>query len=157
MRNTVFHTQKQLGSAWHGAAFGFLSRTQASRAVLGEEPVSCGTTQSNQVKNWFYTVAPCRTNQKLFGTVRYGTARHLTARHGTARHGTARHGTVQRIKQPLNNWKTKLISMFCYYQLCDNVLVLLSCHSPSIFPVQEVLSNAYYLVHHLSYSGVKIF
>ena len=90
MRNTVFHTQKQLGLAWHSVPFGFISRTLASRAVLGEEPVSCGTSHLNQVNNWFYTVAPCRTNQKLLVTARHGTARHGTARHGTARYGTAR-------------------------------------------------------------------
>ena len=72
MRNTVFHTQKQLGLAWYGVAFGFISRTLAIHAVLGEELVSCGTTQSNQVKNWFYTVAPCRSNQNLLGSVRHG-------------------------------------------------------------------------------------
>ena len=88
MRNTEFHTQKQLGSAWQSAAFGFISRTLASRAVLDEEPVSCGTTQSKQVKNWFYTVAPCRTNQELLGTAR--------ARHGHDT-GTAR---LRRVKHP---------------------------------------------------------
>ena len=63
----------------------FYSRTLASRVVLGEKSVSCGMTQSNQVKNWFYTwfytVTPCRTNQKLLGTTRHSstfkTARRL--------------------------------------------------------------------------------
>ena len=67
-----FTLKKQLGLAWYGVAFRFISRTLAVHAVLGEELVSCGTTQSNQVKNWFYTVAPCRSNQNLLGSVRHG-------------------------------------------------------------------------------------
>ena len=72
MRYTVFHTQKQQGSAWHSAAFGFISRTLTSRAVLDEEPVLSGTNQSNQVEHWFYIFAPCLTNQELLVTAWHG-------------------------------------------------------------------------------------
>ena len=87
----------QIGSAWHGAAFGFIRRTLASRAVVvGKDPVSCGMTQTSQKENWFCTVAQRRTNYKLLkGTARYVTVRHGTVWHGTARYGTVRHGTAR--------------------------------------------------------------
>ena len=98
MRYTVFHPPKQLVPAWHGAAFGFINRNLASRAVLGEEPVSCGTTQSNQVKIGFIQsrrAQPTRAYLVRHGTKRHETARHGTERHETAQNGTKRHGTAR--------------------------------------------------------------
>ena len=46
MRNAVFHTQKQPGSAWHVVAFGFISGTLGTRAILGEEIVLCDRSKS---------------------------------------------------------------------------------------------------------------
>ena len=78
MRYIVFHTQKQQGSAWHGTAFCFTSRTLTSRAVLDEEPVLSGTNQLNQVEHWFYMVTPCLTNQELLVTAWHGSTYKIT-------------------------------------------------------------------------------
>ena len=69
---------KQQGSAWHGTAFGFISRTLTSRAVLDEEPVLSGTNQLNQVEHWFYMVTPCLTNQELLVTAWHGSTYKIT-------------------------------------------------------------------------------
>ena len=87
------HALVRFGWKQRGTWYYKLKPSQLCRTELG----AC-LTQSNQVKNWFYTVAPCRTNQKLLCTTRYlqhGAARHGTARHGTVQHGAARRGTVQ--------------------------------------------------------------
>ena len=83
MRNTVFHTQKQLGSARHGAALGFISRNLAclvwyDSVERSEKLVLYGRAVPNQPEITWYDAAE------------HGTKGHRTAQNGTERHRTAR-------------------------------------------------------------------